>query len=561
MNATRPAPAPPDPAQARTQWLPQAVLRWRRQGGEPSASVPLAPRIALIEGSGPSLNTEERDLLRTRLRIFLTPLALGFVAFFVRNRLFLNSPRPDRLVDALHLALALLLVGLLALLWSRRPVDRAVLRAIELGTLALVMAFLLVLQCRRTLAAVESGDAMLGIDTARNVSFTTFALIVLYGLLIPNTLGRAAAILVPTALLPPATVLALRAAFPSVRAYLAQYASFERASNNALMLALALFVALYGTQTIHRLRCEVREARRLGQYRLRRRIGIGGMGEVYLAEHDLLKRPAAIKLIRPDVAGDPRVLGRFELEAQATASLSHPNTVEVYDYGRTDDGTFYYVMEYLPGLSLAAIVQNYGAMPPGRAVYLLRQACSALTEAHEFGLVHRDLKPGNIFASHRGGRHDVAKLLDFGLVKPVEPNPDGLEVSGDGRVRGSPLYMSPEQATGQAIGPASDLYSLGAVAYFLLTGRPPFVGQTAVAVMVAHARDPVERPSRHRPDLPADLEQIVLRCLKKEPAHRHSSAAELESALAACACAADWDPARAATWWAHVKPPAAGDDP
>ena len=185
-----------------------------------------------------------------------------------------------------------------------------------------------------------------------------------------------------------------------------------------ILLILAVGSA-FGARTISRLRRQVAEARQLGQYRLRRRIGAGGMGEVYLAEHQLLKRPCALKLIRPEDVADPKALERFEREVRLTATLSHPNTVEIYDYGRTEDGTYYYVMEYLPGLSLAELVERHGPLPPGRAVYLLRQVCLALREAHAAGLIHRDIKPSNIFAARRGGMDDVAKLLDFGLVRPA----------------------------------------------------------------------------------------------------------------------------------------------
>ena len=224
------------------------------------------------------------------------------------------------------------------------------------------------------------------------------------------------------------------------------------------------------------------------------------MGEVYLAEHQLLKRPCAVKLIRPDRVTDPTALARFEREVRLTATLSHPNTVEIYDYGRTEDGTYYYVMEYLPGLSLAELVDRHGPLPPGRAVYLLRQVCQALREAHAAGLIHRDIKPSNIFAARRGGMDDVAKLLDFGLVLPaawtVAPH-----LSEEGQILGTPLFMSPEQAMGgRPLDERSDIYSLGAVAYYLLTGRPPFDADGGLRVMIAHVHDPVVPPSLVQPN-------------------------------------------------------------
>jgi serine/threonine-protein kinase len=304
-----------------------------------------------------------------------------------------------------------------------------------------------------------------------------------------------------------------------------------------------------------RLRRQAAEARQLGPYRLRSCLGCGGMGEVYLAEHQLLKRPCAVKLIRADDAADPRALERFEREVRLTATLSHPNTVEIYDYGRTEDGTYYYVMEYLRGLSLADLIDRHGPLPPARAVYLLRQVCGALREAHASGLIHRDIKPSNIFAARRGGVEDIAKLLDFGLVRPAATGPDGdrdrgVHLSVEGQILGTPLFMSPEQAGGgRGLDARSDIYSLGGVAYFLLTGRPPFEGESGIAVMIAHARDPVVPPSRLRPEIPEDLERVVLRCLAKDPAERFPDVASLERALAACDCAGDWDADWAARWW------------
>jgi tRNA A-37 threonylcarbamoyl transferase component Bud32 len=292
----------------------------------------------------------------------------------------------------------------------------------------------------------------------------------------------------------------------------------------------------------------VADARQLGPYRLRQQIGAGAMGKVYLAEHQFLKRPCALKLIRPDSVGDPKALARFEREVRVTATLSHPNTVEIYDYGRTSDGIWYYVMEYLPGLNLAELVERYGPLPPGRVVYLLRQVCQALREAHAAGLIHRDVKPSNIVAARRGGMDDVAKLLDFGLARPVEAPESDL--SAEGQILGTPLFMSPEQAKGdRELDERSDIYSLGAVAYHLLTGRPPFDGPGGMAVLIAHARDPVVPPSLILPGIPEDLEHVVLRCLAKDAANRFADAESLERALGECACSGGWDQDHAARWW------------
>jgi serine/threonine-protein kinase len=275
------------------------------------------------------------------------------------------------------------------------------------------------------------------------------------------------------------------------------------------------------------------------------------MGEVYLAEHLLMKRPCAIKIIRPEKAGDAQVLARFEREVRATARLTHWNTVEIYDYGRSEDGTFYYVMEYLPGLNLSDLVESHGPLPAGRAIHLLLQTCEALAEAHSQGLIHRDLKPGNIYAAHRGGVFDVAKLLDFGLAKPLrDGEAETADLTQAGSITGSPLYMSPEQATGEDRPDArSDIYSLGAVAYFLLTGRPPFDYEKPIKVIVAHAHEAVVPPTQVRADVPEDLELVVLRCLAKDPHDRYQSAEDLRAALGLCSAAGGWSRADAARWW------------
>jgi serine/threonine-protein kinase len=212
--------------------------------------------------------------------------------------------------------------------------------------------------------------------------------------------------------------------------------------------------------------------------------------------------------------------------------------VEIYDYGHAEDGTFYYAMEYLPGLSLDQLVERHGPLPPARAIHLLRQVCGALQEAHAIGLIHRDIKPGNLLVCERGGIQDVVKLLDFGLVlasAEAGHKVADTKLTREGAIAGSPAYMSPEQAAGKAdLEGRSDLYSLGAVAYFLLTGRPPFVRDTAMLALAAHMVEPVEPLERHRPGLPADLQAVVLRCLAKDPTERFPDAASLEQALARC---------------------------
>ena len=511
-------------------------------GGGPS------PRVEVVAGSGVHLSEETRSLLRIRLRAVALAMSCAFGAFLVRD-LWLAGHYLDPFLRAFHVAVVAVFLASFAALSGRRPIALRRLRALELVLFGMTIAFFVSIHYRLVQLRVAEGDRVMLMATIKNTVLFVFAMIVLYGMFIPNTWRRAAAVvgvMVAATLLSP---LALRLLHPEVFRFVAPLLTFEIVSENILMLAIGAGVTVYATHIVNSLRVEVFEARQLNQYRLKGRIGAGGMGVVYLAEHQLLKRPCALKLIAPDRAGDPKALARFEREVRTTARLSHPNTVEIYDYGRTDDGTFYYVMELLSGLSLSDLVERHGPLPPGRAIFLLRQVCGALVEAHAAGLVHRDLKPANIFAARRGNLHDFVKLLDFGLVMPA-PDPSTAEPSRENHIVGSPLYMAPEQATGAARPDArADLYGLGAVAYYLLTGRAPFAGPTAMAVMIAVAHDPVEPPSRLRPGLPHDLERVVIRCLAKSPADRYPDADALDRDLAACAAAAEWDFGLAADWW------------
>src|SRR5438552_513936 len=306
-------------------------------------------------------------------------------------------------------------------------------------------------------------------------------------------------------------------------------------SMNALrVLELTIFgaIAVFGSHKIRELHMKAHEAQRLGQYRLKQVLGFGGMGAVYLAEHVLLRRPCAIKLIRPDQAGDPQTLIRFEREVQATATLTHWNTVEIFDYGHTEDGTFYYVMEYLQGMNLKDQVERHGPMPPERAVHFLRQVCQALREAHSIGLIHRDIKPSNIFAYERGKVYDVAKLLDFGLVKGIGLGNDGIKLTHDGAFTGSPAFMSPEQAVGQQqLDARSDIYNVGAVAYFLITGELLFDRTSPLQMLHAHAYEPLVPNQEFQETVAADLQRVILRCLEKDPDHRYQDTLTLDKAL------------------------------
>ncbi|MGE0812141.1 MAG: serine/threonine-protein kinase [Vicinamibacterales bacterium] len=392
-------------------------------------------------------------------------------------------------------------------------------------------------------------DAMLVRLATDSIAVRWAVAIIGLSTLIPETLARNARLVG----LQVVTALALTALLARVDPYYAPHA-VRMMAQMTFWMVLAATVAIFGAYKLNELRQQVAEARRLGQYQLVRPIGSGGMGEVHLAEHLLLKHPVAIKLIRPERAGDPVALARFEREVQATARLTHWNTVQIYDYGYTDDGTFYYAMEYLPGLTLEQIVHRHGPLPPGRVINVLRQVCAALREAHGLHLVHRDIKPANIMLCERGGIFDVVKLLDFGLVRGGGPQ---VETMADPQVVvGTPGYMSPEQAQGrEALDAASDLYAVGATAYLLLTGTPAFATGSALQMLIAQVTA-APRPLREiRPDLPADLEAVVMACLANDPAARPAGAAALAAALAACADAGTWRQADAERWWRAHGPP------
>jgi serine/threonine-protein kinase len=323
-----------------------------------------------------------------------------------------------------------------------------------------------------------------------------------------------------------------------------------------ILWAIAIVViSTLAANVVFGLRREVQKARRLGQYVLEEKIGEGAMGVVYRASHALLRRPTAIKLLPPERAGQ-KSLQRFEREVQLTARLTHPNTVAIFDYGRTPDGVFYYAMELLDGIDLEDLVRHDGPQPAGRVVFILRQVCRALAEAHGLGVIHRDIKPGNIILAERGGEPDVAKVVDFGLVKEIDSHSASATMSAEGIVlAGTPLYFSPEAiTTPDSLDARSDLYAVGAVGYFLVTGQPLFEGRTIMELCAHHLHTQPTPPSvRLGRPIDADLESLLLACLAKAPDERPGSAAALADALGRCAAASDWSAAQARDWWDRYR--------
>jgi serine/threonine-protein kinase len=511
----------------------------------------------------------ETDTLR-RKRLYAAAVSLTAIYGVLLVWVF-ASPNPGTLtVDgsrfslrvwliALRCLLAVTVAGLLA---GEVRLTRKQLRIVEYVLFLGLTLSVMISQYFVGLDLMRRGSEYLPIILAfiKDGVIEMLVLMMIYATLIPNTTAIAARVLAAMFVGPVAAVLLLEFN-PDAAPIVTALREAEEAGSNILFLGIAAALAIYGSFLLNGLRGQLHAARKLGQYELVRKLGEGGMGEVYLAEHALLKRPCALKLIKPEAGADPISLARFEREVQSAARLAHPNTIEIYDYGHTDDGLFYYVMEFLQGFSLADLVRLAGPLPAGRVIYLFRQVCSGLAEAHALGLVHRDLKPANMFTAVRGGQSDVAKVLDFGLVK-LTNEPGAAALTGEMTISGTPMYMAPEQAVGdRSLDARADIYALGAMMYFALTGQPPFTGENAFAIMMAHGRDPVVPPSQVRPGVPADLEQVVLRCLAKKPADRYPSVKALGEALAGCAAAAEWGANRAEAWWAAEEIDAPVDAP
>ena len=509
------------------------------------------PRRPLPSSSG------ETDTLRRR-RLLAAAAFLAVVNGLVMVYLFASDNPGTFTAEGSRFSLRVGLSGLCSLLAaavagllaSTAPLKRKPLRALEYGLFLGLTLLHMASEFFVGLDLIRRGPASIPsfLTFEKNGVIQILVLMAIYGTLIPNPASVAARPLAAM-FVGPVVVGSSLLLHPDVAPIVGQLGGAEDIGVNGLFLAMGMALAIYGSFLINGLRTELHQARKLGHYRLVRKLGEGAMGEVYLAEHQLLKRPCAVKLIKPGAGADQIALARFEREVQSAARLAHPNTIEIYDYGRTDDGTFYYVMEYLRGLSLFELVRRAGPLPPGRVIYLFRQLCAGLAEAHALGLIHRDMKPANVLVAVRGGESDVAKILDFGIVKLTQ-DPGAPALTVDRSVHGTPMFMAPEQALADSsLDARADIYALGGMMYFALTGRPPFGGANPIAVMMAHVQDPIVPPSRHRPDLPEDLERVVLRCLEKQPGGRFPTVKALDEALAACHSAAEWGPYRADAWW------------
>jgi serine/threonine-protein kinase len=474
---------------------------------------------------------DARAYLQARLKLyskllfwtFFTLLAFAFVLYDV---LELAHPARQELVHGGGEVGLALVAGTWALLGRRRL-------SIE-SLYAIDLLYVIATGCTFAAGAYFSPDLR---PAAYAALIGQICVLFARAIVVPST-GRRTAIVSALSFVP-ITAAAIGLAFGPIDA-----SPLAFVGGDVVLSAIVVLIATTGSRVIYGLRRQVTEAMQLGAYTLERKIGEGGMGAVYRAHHVLLRRPTAIKLLPPDRVGAEHV-ARFEREVQSMSKLTHPNTVAVFDYGRTPDGVFYYAMEYLDGIDLENLVRRYGPQPPARVVRLLGQVCRALQEAHDSGIIHRDIKPANIIVCERGGEPDVAKVVDYGLVKEI----DRESAQSAQVILGTPAYVAPEAITEpERVGPPADLYAVGAVAYFLLTGKRVFAGKTAIEVCLQHVTAEPVPPSRIA-EIPAELEALVLSCLAKKPDARPASAAALADALAHTPVPQAWSETDARAWW------------
>jgi serine/threonine-protein kinase len=501
------------------------------------------------------------DLLReasARLGIMSLVAAGLWIVGTILGRLAMRSMQGDdssgfapTLGDAI--AAASVLASLLLFFYTRRA-NRNPRRILDLGLVYMVLTSL-------ALGLTFHSGPILPTRTVSPEISWIGAVILMFSAIVPSTRTKTLFAGLVAASMNPVGMLWARAE---------GFWDFGPASNALLMHYpdyLLVGVAVVISHVVTTLGRKVAKAREMGSYQLGELLGRGGMGEVYKASHRMLARPAAIKLIRPDVFGvngpaaAARAIERFRREAEAAAHLRSPHTVDLYDFGVTGDQTFYLVMEFLDGMDLESLVRQHGPMPAARVIHVLRQVCDSLDEAHARGLVHRDIKPANIHLGRVGRREDFVKVLDFGLVKTASMRVEPSLATIDGLIIGTPAYMPPEMALGEDVDGRADLYALGCVAYYLLTGAQVFSGDTVLKVITQHIQAvPVAPSQRTELPIPAKLEQIVLACLAKKPGDRPQTARELAQALDSIDATA-WSEEEAGRWWRQHHPSrASGDD-
>ncbi len=510
-----------------------------------------------MPGTGALVHALTESLLRRRLR----GVALVFlVAAVVWMTIDLFSGQTSGFL--FQIPCLLVLVGLTALLYSQTIVPLTGLRTLELVLFGVAAVYLFARDYALINWAIYRGEDGIAHAGFSETVFHVVLLVAVYGMFIPNTIKRATAVAVSLAAAPIAAGLVLGFAFPAIAEAMGRL-SPGRIAEAGFLLVLSAGIAVAGTQVIGQYQSRGVEAIEAGFYKLKERIGSGGMGEVWRAEHHKLVRPAAIKLIRPDriedtdQSGVGKTIRRFEREAQATAALRSPHTVELYDFGVSGDGVFYYVMEYLNGIDLKTLIEKHGPQPPGRAIHLMKQVCESLADAHQSRMIHRDVKPANIFSCHMGLSYDFVKVLDFGLVKiETDDGDEDTQLTQEGMTAGSPAFMAPEVVTGKTnVDARADLYALGCVGYWLITGQYVFPRKRTMAMALDHVTTPPQPPSqRTEHPIPEELDRIILKCLAKQPADRFGSAMELEEALSTGVPSNGWGRGEAEKWWKSNYP-------
>jgi eukaryotic-like serine/threonine-protein kinase len=464
--------------------------------------------------------------------------ALRHLALVVQT----NGASPSLRVDVVDWVAGTIGVVSVAVFFYTRKADRNPQLVLDLGLAYLVLTAF-------AIAVIINWEPVPAHTSVAPMISPIGPIMLMFAAIVPNTTARTLAAGLIAASMNPLSMLVSRARGTW---------EFGSASDAVLMHApdyLLVPVAIVISLVVTRLGEHVANAREMGSYRIGELLGRGGMGEVYKATHRMLARPAAIKLIRPEVIGAGEseaaqvAIKRFRREAEVAARLRSPHTVELYDFGVTDDQTFYLVMELLDGMDLESLVQKEGPLPADRVICILRQVCESLEEAHAYGLVHRDIKPANIHLGRLGLQHDFVKVLDFGVVKSiVEPEDTQTQATLAGVAVGTPAYMAPEMAVGQPVDGRADVYALGCVAYYLLTGELVFEGSEVLHILLKRlSEDPPPLSGRTELRIPPDLERLVMTCLARSPEDR-PSAAELSRSLAAVRLD-PWTEAHAASWW------------
>lgn len=480
--------------------------------------------------------TEEASERHVALRRFMRMATAGWTSFVVVDIVAAHAHgAPVEYLAALRfIGTGVAFIAYAAL--RRKRVDRRVLDVIEMGLFPLAGALV-------SLGAVPCGG--IASSLAQGVGIVT-----LFRTVLPAPWRRALPSALATALTFPMVMGLAVLVMPQIREQMRTPAVWTFVQTN-LFLVLSAGLAAAGSHLQWDAKRQVEEARRLGTYRLVARIGTGGMGEVWLARQLPLDRRVALKILKQRVLEEPGAIRRFKREAQAASRLAHPNTIRIFDFGASNDGVFFIAMELLDGFDLETLIARAGPLPPERAVHLARQACASLSEAHHAGMVHCDVKPANVFITKIGEELDFVKVLDFGLVHVNGP---GATTMVD-TIRGTPAFMSPEQVRGERVGPESDVYAMGALLYFMVTGTTVFKGPSFHEMVMQQLEGKPERPSQRLEDeVPDDLEAVILRCLAKGRGDRYTTAKELEEALAACACATEWTQEDAKAAWQFLRP-------